>query len=78
MKNINGEHESLYEDVTVDWKKHKTPVLIIYEDNEEVERIMLANFDDINEMHELMATHGFQKGDPALMNDSNTDAEVEL
>lgn len=79
MKNIDGAHESLYKDVTVDWQKHKPPVLIVYEDGEEVERFRLDKFNDVDLLHKLMANLGFEKGEPPLEVDPSTgDVEADL
>lgn len=61
VKNVDEEHVSLYApDVVVEWKSHKPPVLIVYDDDVELETIPLDKF-MTNDLHVLMAKHGFKK-----------------
>jgi len=59
----------LYENLEINWIHGRKPVLILYEGNEEIERIELAPY-STSELHDLVLEKGF-----ALKSDSNPSEE---
>mmetsp|Transcript_25830 Transcript_25830/g.53842 ORF Transcript_25830/g.53842 Transcript_25830/m.53842 type:complete len:146 (+) Transcript_25830:242-679(+) len=57
---LKGGYPELYQNVSMTWKEGHDPVLFIYKNGEEQEKIRLAEHDDMEQLEALMLEKGFK------------------